>query len=318
MAGISLSKGRLVSKTLNLLKFIFPTCIIYGLFSPWIKSFLLDKVIINGVSLFGIYGSYYSITTLAFNFFFSGYGGTQNTRKYSLLAAASVLVTGARGGILGLLISFFINLNSSTRSFLSKKALYTLFLYISFILLIILFVFPIFRTEGLRNTFTIEYYWRAFLSIFSNSDYFGSGFVGSREHRIFMLNKTIDLIFGNLNNFFFGIPFNINYTDTTFNDPHNGLLSLFARGGIFTLTSFVFLQFQLLTSSLKIKKILGPNPYSNFSLSFIISSLIMIVVTTMLSSPMNAIPYYFVLGHIWEMNNFYLNKIKNNNSANLN
>ena len=313
LAGISLSKGKLVSKTLNLLKFIFPICIIYGLFSPWIRSFLIDKVIVNGVSLFGIYGSYYSITTLAFNFFFSGYGGTKNIRKYSLLAASSVLVTGARGGILGLLISFFINLNNSTRNFLSKKALYTLFLYLSFILLIILFVFPIFRTEGLRNTFTIEYYWNAFSSIFSDSDSFGSGFIGSRRHRILMLNETIDLIFGDLKNFFFGIPFDINYTDTTFNDPHNGLLSLFARGGIFTITSFAFLQFQIFTRALKIKKILGPNPFSTFSLSFIFSSLIFSTVSTILTAPMNAIPYYFVLGHIWEMNNFYLDKIKINN-----
>ena len=317
LAGISLSRGRLLSKTLNLLKFIFPICIIYGLFATVLKPILINKVIINGISLFGIYGSYYTITTLAFNFFFSGYGGIKNIRKYSLLGAAAILVTGGRAAILGLSTSFFINLNNRTRSFLSKKVIYTLFLSLILILIVILFVFPIFRREGLRNTFTIEYYWKAFLSIFSDSDSFGTGFVGSRRHRILMLNKTLDLIFGDIKNFFFGIPFTINYTGALFNDPHNGLLSLFARGGIFTITSFVFLQFQIFTRALKIKKILGPNPFSTFSLCFIFSSLIFSTVSTMLTAPMNAIPYYFVLGHIWEMNNFYLDKIKIKNLANI-
>ena len=307
LGGICLSNKKNFIRTLKSLRLIFSLSIIYGILLPWVKSYFLNKIIINNVSLFGIYGSYYTVTNAAFCFFFSGYGGEKNTKRFSLPAAVAVLVTGTRGGILGLIIAFFINLYNKSRNLISKKSLFSGIISIIFILLIIVFIFPFFKTEGLRNTFDLDYFWNAFLSIFSDSeDKFGTAFIGSRTHRILMFNRTIDLIFSNLNYFFSGIPFVINYTDTEFNDPHNGLLSLLARGGIFTALSFLFLQYQIIRRSLKIREILGPNPFSSFSLSFIFSSLAMLLFTTMLTSPMNAIPYYFTLGIIWQINKNYI------------
>ena len=302
LGGICLASKKNFLRTLKSLRLIFSLSIIYGILLPWVKSFFLNKIIINNISLLGIYGSYYTVTTAAFCF-----GGEKNPKRFSLPAAVAVLVTGTRGGILGLIIAFFINLYNKSRNLISKKSLFSGIISIIFILLIIVFIFPFFKTEGLRNTFDIDYFWNAFLSIFSDSeDKFGTAFIGSRTHRILMFNRTIDLIFSNLNYFFSGIPFVINYTDTEFNDPHNGLLSLLARGGIFTALSFIFLQYQIIRRSLKIREILGPNPFSSFSLSFIFSSLAMLLFTTMLTSPMNAIPYYFTLGIIWQINKNYI------------
>ncbi len=308
LAGISLARPEKLTRTMNVLKIIFSLSIIYAFLYP-LKFILMDLFIINDLSLLGIYGSYYTITVAAFSFFYSGFGSKKNKSEYSIASAFATLIMSARNGMLGLMASFFINVISKRKYLFSKKSILTISISFIFVVIGILIIFPILSqiSTGIRGDYDVTFFFEALKSIFvAGSD--DSSLSGSRNHRLIMLFFTLGQLFSNITYFFLGIPLNINYTGAFFNDPHNGYLSIFARGGILNLLSFIFLQIQLIRKSLLCRTKLGPNNFSSFSLSFSISSLFMIMFTTMLTSPMNAIPYYFLLGFIWQINNYYLNK----------
>ncbi len=308
LAGISLARPKKVGRTINVLKNIFFLSILYGFLFP-IRAYLRDIFIINDMTLLGIYGSYYTITVAAFCFFYSGFGSKKNKDAYSIASSFSTLIMSARNGILGLITSFFINVISKRKFLFSKKSISEIFISFIFIVVGILIIFPILSniSNETRGGYDINFFFESIKSIvFVETD--DTSLIGSRNHRLIMLFLTLGKLFSNIKYFFLGVPININYTEAVFNDPHNGYLSIFARGGILNLASFIFLQYQLLKRSLLCRSKLGPNNFSSFSLSFSISSLVMIMFTTMLTSPMNAIPYYFLLGFIWQINNYYLNK----------
>tara|TARA_B100000242_G_C43005622_1_gene467283 strand:+ start:44 stop:1285 length:1242 start_codon:yes stop_codon:yes gene_type:complete len=315
LAGISLARPKTVKRTKDVIRIILFLSVIYGFLYP-IKNFLKDLFIINDISLLGFYGSYYTITVAAFCFFYSGFGSKSNKKGLSIASAFSTLIHPSRNGILGLISAFFINIISRRKILLSKKSFLEISISLIFIFIAILIVFPFLSRIGtdVRGNYDITFFFEALKSIFvagSNDD----SLSGSVDHRLIMLFLTLGQLFTNIQYFFLGIPLDINYTEAVFNDPHNGYVSIFARGGIFNLLSFIFLQYQLIRKILLCRAKLGPNNFSSFSLSFSISSLIMIFFTTMLTSPMNAIPYYFLLGFIWQINNYYLNDYAEKNKS---
>ena len=263
----------------------------------------------NERSLLGTYASYYTITVAAFCFFYSGFGGKENKGVYAIASSFATLIISRRNGILGLITAFFINVISKRKFLFSKRSIIEIVISFIFIIIGILIIFPILSkiSFGIRGDYSINFFFTSIQSIFLGGSNISS-LGGSIDHRLIILFLTLEKLFSNIQYFLLGIPLNINFTGAFFNDPHNGYLSLFARGGILNLISFIFLQYQLIRNSLLCRTKLGPNNFSSFSLSFSISSLVMIPFTTMLTSPMNAIPYYFLLGFIWQINNITLNK----------
>ena len=307
LAGISLARPNRLRKTLSVLKIILTLCLIYAFLYP-VRNFLVDTFTINNISLFGIYGSYYTITVISFCFFYSGFGTAKNKKVLSITSSISTLILASRNGILGLFAAFLTNVISKRNFLFSKKSLFEISFSIVLIVIGISILFPFLGriTTGVRGGYDIGFFFESIKSIFFGSE--NESLSGSSDHRILMLFLTIEKLISNLKYFFLGIPLNINYTGEVFNDPHNGYLSLFARGGILNILSFIFLQYKLIRGLLISRSKSGPNNFSSFALSFSISSLFMITFSTILTSPMNAIPYYFLIGLIWQINNSYLNK----------
>ena len=165
----------------------------------------------------------------------------------SIASAFSTLIHPSRNGILGLISAFFINVISKRKLLLSKKSFLEISISLIFIFIAILIVFPFLSRIGtdVRGNYDITFFFEALKSIFvagSNDD----SLSGSVDHRLIMLFLTLGQLFTNIQYFFLGIPLDINYTEAVFNDPHNGYVSIFARGGIFNLLSFIFLQYQLI------------------------------------------------------------------------
>jgi len=289
------------------LNFIFFIAIVNGLLSPFIKSFFTNTIIINETSLFGIYGNYPYITLLAFCWFSSGINSKINKGLFSILSAAASLISGSRAAMIGIIVAFITSYRNSIFRNLNLKKIINSILFLIIFLIIIFLIFPLFNSfdSNYRGDYSFNYFWNSFLSIFNplaGYEEYGTSLLGSRQHRIVMIIQAIFATTSQSNFFLFGLPFDYNYTETYFNDPHNGYVSLFARGGIFVLTSFLFLltTFIKKISSLKYEnKTIG---IRNFSITFSILSLIYIALHTVLTSPMIAIPFYFLLGFVWALN----------------
>ena len=300
-------------KYLNL---IFFFAIVNGLLSPFIKSFLTDFIIINQTSLFGIYGNYPFITLVAFCWFSSGINSKINKGFYGILSAAASLISGSRAAMIGLIVAFTTNYWRSIFSNLNLKKIMNLLLIFITFLIVIFLIFPLFNSFDFnyRGDYSPKYFWNSFLSIFNplaGYEDYGTSLIGSRQHRLVMLIQAIAATTSQISFALFGLPFDYNYTETYFNDPHNGYVSLFARGGIIVLTLFVFLLIKLLKNIYSLgtsNKTLG---IRKFSLSFSILSLIYIGLHTVLTSPMIAIPFYFLLGFIWALNSKRVEELLN-------
>ncbi len=289
------------------LNFIFLIATINFLISPVIKKLFINFIIINNVSLLGYYGSYSFLTISAFCWFSSGLGSLFINRKLLLLSAASSLISGSRAAVIGLFIAFLGTLDKSFKKLLNFKNVQNIFFGITILSAIVFLIFPIFvgLDVNIRGDYSPQYFLASIKSIFNpfaNMEEYGTSLLGSRQHRIIMALQAYFTLISKPSYFLFGMPFDLNYTGTSFNDPHNSYVSLFARGGIITLLTFLY-SIIVFLKSLKIKsQLLILNKINSFSFSFILFSIFYIGLHPVLTSPMTGIPFYFLYGFIWALN----------------
>ena len=272
-----------------------------------IKKLFINFIVINNISLLGYYGSYSFLTISAYCWFSSGIGRIFINRNLLLLSAASSLISGSRAAVIGLFIAFFGTLNKSFKELFRIKNILNIFFGTTIVFAIVFLIFPIFNglDVNIRGDYSPEYFITSIKSIFnpfSSMDEYGTSLIGSRQHRLIMALQAYFTLISKPSYFFFGVPFDLNYTGTSFNDPHNSYVSLFARGGIITLSTFLYSLIVFL-KSLKIKsQFLILNKINSFSFSFILFSIFYIGLHPVLTSPMTGIPFYFLYGFIWALN----------------
>ena len=131
------------------------------------------------------------------------------------------------------------------------------------------------------------------ISIFSpeyKADQYAESLSGSRLHRIIMWLEMIERV-QRPENQLFGIQSGMALVDTVFRNPHNSYLSVIGRGGI--VGSALYAAFMLWT----IKILLNSTKRNQLAAKAMLPTLFILpTFTTVIDSPMTAIPFLYLLG----------------------
>ena len=208
------------------LYFLFSFCTLYGLSLPITKTILSNVIMVGGVSLFGIYGSYYINTVIAFIYFISKAKKSVTTAYiWAPLALASTIMMTARNGLLAIIIAILVALFFRY----SRKGVLKVFIPAVLGISAMLIILPLLHSSSIKLKFElldVNFIYLQVLSIFdasAGSEKYNELFSGSRDHRINMISDTISNVFTN-GSFWTGLPLNYPIVDDAIAhyNPHNG------------------------------------------------------------------------------------------------
>lgn len=310
IAGVSYYKNFGLNYVINFMSLTFRFVIIFGALKPIIVVTLYDLISIRGVSLFGIYGSYYSILVPSIGYFIVFRWREKHWKIFVTLGIVALLITGSRSGFLSFfalifLISFFVRLR-----YILIGSLLMLIIFLVSINYIIPQILAIFEITQ-RGDLSLEFYSAMFRSIFDPSygaEQYGESLSGSRSHRLKMWQYVINNVHATDLTAWFGVGFSSQLVDARFINPHNSYITFLGRGGYLglfaVLTLIVHSMWVAISASIWCKKILRNKIFitqHEFSLSlwaaaFISSEIVSLCFSTVFESPMNAVPMFFLLG----------------------
>lgn len=270
--------------------------------APAVRALLSGVIVINGHSLFGFYGSYYTVVIPAFCYFFTR-AIRGRTILLTIISTAAILVLGSRSGMVALFISIMCLFLAADKARFAFKSL----LLISALLAALTFIFPLLNyfSAGFRGDFSPSYYFYALLSIVvpeAGMADFGTAFVGSRTHRMEMAYEIIQEVMKSSSTTLFGLGVSEPLVETSFRNPHNGYVTILGRSGMIGLAALVWLVIYtaiMVRSWGKRSESMLEDRDRAFCWAVLLSGIWMIGFTTLLDSPMNAIPFFFLLGAIF-------------------
>lgn len=165
------------------------------------------------------------------------------------------------------------------------------------------------KLEGRIGVFNFEFLYHHFLASFGIvADHSQGGIAGSAAglgQRLSWWGKIERQIFSDSLSLFFGLGQGVPLTDLTLADgtpvrePHNSVLSIFGRYGLFGLIAFLWMHILMIQKLIRnIRLSVSPSEYREYLILsfFLLSTFLSAMVEDALEKPFYAICYYFVWG----------------------
>lgn len=310
LAGISIYYNLGLRGSIKLISITVKCVVVLGALKPVIVVLLYNLVSIRGVSLFGIYGSYYCILVPAIGYFIIFRKKEKFWALFTTLGIVALLITGSRAGFLSLFALMLIVVNF-------KQLHHVLIVGVILVLVVAIsveFILPSFLDAfaiTTRGNFSAEYYAAMFISIFDpnyGASSFGESLSGSREHRFEMWQYVINNVHATSRTTWFGVGFSDPLVDAVFINPHNSYITFLGRGGyvgLFLFSTLLFHSFfRSISANIRSKRIHNQAAKDGdlifdmcvWGSAFVLSLTINLGFSTVFESPMNAVPMLFFLG----------------------